>query len=259
MPGIARGRWNVVCGVLLAAALLVGHDARAARDRVRVGCEAGLNQAKVSWASDLGLAEPDRGPDFRPAWCAGVTLDLSLAPRLSLATGLGYIEYGSRVEYDPLPAGSADRPAGAGGSLGFGLQQTWSYLAIPVHVRVRPFPARGVFLGLGPEVGYLLAVRGRYDPAIGADPSSHQQVQAVVTRPGAQIYEEVGSAFDLPGLDDYSRWNLALCGGVGCEFPVGGHLGVVEARYTHGLVDIDERDWVERTTRGVEFLVGARW
>jgi hypothetical protein len=81
---------EVVCGILITAAPLASHDAVAAQARVRVGWEAGLNQSKVSWALTPDVGLPEYEPAYRPAWSAGVTLDVPLAPKLSLATGVRY-------------------------------------------------------------------------------------------------------------------------------------------------------------------------
>ena len=249
---------GVVCGILITSAPLASHDAVSAQARVRVGWEAGLNQSKVSWALTPDVGLPEYEPAYRPAWSAGVTLDVTLAPKLSLATGVRYIEYGSLVEFGPVKVTTADHPEGTGEVFYFDLHQAWSYLAIPAQVRVRPFPARGVFLGFGPEVGYLLSVRERseFDFTVGNGPPALQHLVAAVARPEARIFEKVGT---LDSQHNYSPWNLMLSGSAGCEFPFVGHISFVEARYTHGLVDIAKNDAVKSSTRGFELLLGVRW
>lgn len=228
-------------------------DVPAGQAHVRLGLEGGLNQSRVSWT---GLGMP--APSYRSAWFAGVTLDVPLAPRFSLATGLRYVEYGSSIEFSPIEVSTAYQPPGTGEVFSFRLYQGWRYLAIPVQVRVRPLLARGVFFGLGPEVSYLLAVWGHADFAESHGPVAVQKLEAPVARPEAQIFEKVGTVV-LDDVDNYSRWNLALSGSVGCDFPFASHIGVIEARYTHGLVDIMKTDFVKRSTRGFELLIGARW
>ena len=238
-----------------AAGPLAGHDAGATRARARVGLEAGLNQSKVSWAPSQDVGPAGSGPGYRPAWSAGVTLDVPLASKLSLATGLRYIEYGALIEYGPVYMTTVYQPDG-GAAYRLDYHQTWSYLALPIQLRMRPFPAKGVFLGLGPEVGCLLAVRHRLDVTGSDGPAPLQRVETAVTRPAAMIFEKVGT---LDGTGSYSRWNLALSCGAGCEFPYAGHIGLVEARYGHGLVDIASNVTLIRETRGFEFLLGVRW
>ena len=231
---------------LAALALLASFDALTARACMRVGLEAGLNQSKASLATELGL--PDLEPAYRPAWSAGVTLDVPLASRFSLESGLRYIEYG-----DVLVASIVS----TGGGARFERHLVWRYLAIPAQVRMRPFPARALFVGLGSEAGYLLAVWHHDDFTISGAPR-RSGAEAGAARPTGQILEDVGTFFSDP-RDAYSRWNLALSGSIGCEFPLAGHTGVVEARYTHGLADIAKSDALERSTRGFELLLGARW
>jgi hypothetical protein len=231
-----------------------GHDAGASRARVRVGLEAGLNQSRVSWAWSRDVGPAGSGPAYRPAWSAGVTLDVPLAPKLTLATGPRYIEYGSLIEYGPFYSTTVYQPDG-GAYVSLDYHQTWSYVSLPIQLRMRPFSARGVFLGLGPEVGYLLAVRHDLDVTEGGGPAPLQRVGTAVTRPAAMIFEKVGT---LDEIGSYARWNLALSGSVGCEFPFAGHFGLVEARYAHGLVDISRNVALIRETRGFEFLLGVR-
>jgi hypothetical protein len=218
------------------------HDGTStAQPRVRVGLEAGLNQSNVNWTSESDVW-PTCETTYRPAWSAGVTLDVPLTPKLSLATGVRYVEY---------------RSLGFFGRPGFDWHQVWRYVAIPVQVRMRPFPVRGVFLGLGPEAGYLLAAEGYWHHDI-VGPLSLQQVDAAVARPMATIFPGAGTV-SFNSHDAYSRWNCALAGSIGYEFPVGNHVGLVAARYTHGLVDIAKSNYVKRSTRGFELLLGGRW
>jgi hypothetical protein len=232
----------------------VSRGALAEPARMRVGLGGGLNQSRVSWAGQ-GLS----APSYRSAWSAGVTLDLPLTQKFSLATGLRYVEYGSLVEFGPIPVTTAYQPNGTSEVFHFGLYQGWRYLAIPVQLRVRPLPARDVFLGFGPEVGYLLAVWGHRGGMESDGSRALDQVEAAVAWPAATIFEKVGTMDFSTDVHNYSRWNLALGGSVGCEFPFDSHVGVVEVRYAHGLVNVAKTDWVKRSTRGFELLIGARW
>jgi hypothetical protein len=232
--------------ILAGLALLASFYALTAQACMRVGLEAGLNQSKVSLATDLDL--PDLEPSYRPAWSAGVTLDVPLAAKLSLASGLRYIEYGDLLVASIVSTGGGAR---------YERRLVWRYLSIPAQLRLHPFAARGVFLGLGPDVGYLLTVWHHDDFTVSGMPRRSPN-GATFVRPTGQIIEDVGTFFADPH-GAYSRWNFALAGSAGGEFPLAGHTGLVEARYTHGLVDIAKSDALKRSTRGIELLLGARW
>ena len=231
--------------ILTGLALLASLDVLAARAGVRVGLEAGLNQSKASLSTDLNL--PDFEPAYRPAWSAGATLDVPCSARLSLAAGLRYVEYGD-LDVATLVT--------IGGGARYERHLVWRYLSVPVQVRLRPFPARGVFLGFGPDVGYLLTTWHQDDFRVSPSPGPSRAGAAA--RPAGQIFEDVGTFFADP-RGAYSRWNLALAGGGGCEFPLARHTGIIEARYTHGLVDIARSQVLKRSTRGIELLLGTGW
>lgn len=227
-----------------ALTLLIGLVAAAAHAGPRLGVELGFNESETTIQADF--APPD--PGYHAAWSAGLTLDLPLAPRLSLATGLRYLEYGERV--------TASIVSYTGGAR-FERHLVWRRLAVPARLRVRPFPARGVYLAGGPEASYLLTAWHQDHVALTSGPVRAEPV-AALARPAGEIYEEAGTFFaDPSGV--YSRWDLALAGGAGCEFPLLGHEGRVEGRYTHGLLDISKRDGLERRTRAFELLLGLSW
>jgi hypothetical protein len=225
--------------VILSCSLVTGAHAR-----VRLGFEAGLNQAKATWAIDPDILDLDT--DYRPAWSAGAALDLPLAAQLSIGSGLRYIEYSEQAEFNLV---------GFAGGARFERHWAWRYLAIPVHLRFRPAFARGFFVGAGPEVAYLLTMRHEESVWLSG-------IIVAAGRPAAgpagTILEDVGTFFSDP-RGAYRPWNLALSGGVGYEFPLVGHTGIIEARYAHGLLDIARSEALERQTRGFEALVGFLW
>jgi hypothetical protein len=227
-----------------AGVLLVAFTAAPARACVRFGLEAGLNEAKVTRVTEFSMP----GPAYRPAWSAGLTLDVPLTAKIALATGLRYVEYG-----EPLAISIVSVDGGAS----FERHLVWRYLAVPARVRVRPFPLPGLYLAAGPEAGYLLTAwhQDRFTSAP-VPMSSPPEIAAV--RPQSGIFEDVGSFFADP-RGAYSRWNLALSGALGWEVPLAGHSAHVEARYTHGLLDIAKSETVKRSTRGLELLAGWRW
>jgi len=231
---------NRIAGVVVLAALATAP----ARAGVRFGLEAGLNESKATQDPDLGRPDPEYGA----AWSAGLTLDAPLAPKLSVATGLRYVEYGERV---------AISLAGIDGGPRFERHLVLRYLAVPVEARVHPFPARGLYLAAGPEAGYLLTAwhQDRFTP--GPYPASSAP-EAAAALPRSRIFEQVGTFPSDPNRA-YSRWNLSVSGALGCELPLAGHVGRLEARYTQGVVDIAKSAALKRTTVGLELLAGLRW
>ena len=232
--------------VVAGLALLAGSAALAAQARAdaRFGLEAGLNESKVTLASGLDL--PD--PTYRAAWSAGLTLHVPIVRRVSIVTGLRYLECGERLAVSIVTIDGGAR---------FERHLSWRYLAVPVHLRVHPFPIQGLYLAAGPEAGCLLGTW--YEDHIRTVPApALPRLDRAGAHPQSLIFEDLGAFFADP-RDAYSRWDLALSGGLGCEFPLAGHTGIVEACYTHGLVDIAKNDALERSTRGIELLLGARW
>lgn len=219
--------------------LLVALSTAPARAGVHFGLEAGLNESKATLTSEFGL--PD--PAYRSAWSAGLTLDVPLAPKLSIATGLRYLEYGERV--------TASIVSFTGGAR-FERHLVWRYLAVPAQLRVHPFSVPGLYVAAGPEAGYLLSAWHQDQIRVGS--GIFQPPMAVrAARPQGQIFEDLGTFFADPH-GAYSRWNLALAGALGCELPLAGHSARIEARYTHGLVDIAKSDTMKRLTRSLELL-----
>jgi hypothetical protein len=224
---------------LFACAAVTGAQAR-----VRLGLEGGINQAMVTRPAN----ELDLESRYRPAWSLGPVVVVPLGSRLSAAAGLRYIEYGDRFGFT---LSDADGPV-----FSMSVHTVWKYLSLPAQVRIRPLAGRRLYLALGPEVGYLLEarslehlefLRGYALPAV-----QH------AARPAANIFEDIGT-FGPDQTRLYYRWNLALAGGLGYEFPVGPHAGLAEARYTHGLTDIARPGSLVRRTRGFEALLGFLW
>jgi hypothetical protein len=55
--------------------------------------------------------------------------------------------------------------------------------------------------------------------------------------------------------------NVAIDAGAGFSFPLAGHVGIVQARYSQGITSAAKKDqWFsDWKTQGVEFLAGMRW
>ncbi len=237
---------------LAAAAVLALTLPVSAAPKCSAGVQLGLNENRATY-DDIAF---DYHPPLTSAWSAGVTLDVPIGRRFSLATGARYVEYGDRM--DVTITSTAPSPQ----TITFKAHTTWRYVAVPVLVRFRPLASRGLFVEAGPEGGYLAgaglttSIEG-ITPLVLANPgAAGPQGARTRVRPAAAIFEQVGT-FDA--LRPYQRWNFALAGGAGWEFPWRGHTALVEARYTHGLVDIAKSYILTRRTRGMELLAGWRW
>ncbi len=229
-----------------------------AAPRLSPGVQLGLNVNEAT----SHLADNPFGfhPALTTAWSAGATLEVPVARRFSLASGLRYVEYGDRQEV----SFAIGLDPGVSTTLTFKSRMAWRYVAVPVLLRFRPISSRGLFLEAGPEAGYLITVAARTDvTGLDSNPYVPTPVAFAARRPGARpaanIFEEVGT-FDSRGLVRYyERFNVSLAGGAGWELPWRGHTAVVEARYTHGRTDIAKSSTLTRRTRGIELLAGWRW
>src|SRR2546422_588205 len=220
----------------------------------RVGVQGGIQGAGLTFRPDL----LDHDLKFRPSWSAGIQWVVPVA-RLELETGVRYFEYGDRFDlaFD-VTGGPSPEPTESAYQLS--MHHVWRYVAVPALVRVRPVAARGLFVSLGPEVGYLLAVWHAEKLSAtggGSALASSRKSPASPAAPMARIFEEVGT-FD--GLTRYQRrWNLSACAAIGFEFPVGRRLAEAQLRYTHGVVDVAKSHTLTRETRGLEMLASLRW
>jgi hypothetical protein len=232
-----------------AAALAFAAVAAAAPGPVRVGVEGAVDYAGVSGSLFGHLF--DESSTLRPAWSAGVTVDVPLRERLMLATGLRYVEYGEQVEVTLVSALPGDPPSYLYGTFTF--HNTWRYVALPARVRYEPLPGRGLFVSGGPEVGYMLdAVT-----AVEAGPQRVTYAPGLAAAPTGQIFEQLGTFDDFQ--DFYGRWNVSLTGGLGWTFPLLGHGGVVELRWSEGVLDMAKSSAVTQRSRAVEAVLGLRW
>jgi hypothetical protein len=233
----------------VAGALALAAVATATPGPVRVGIEGGFDYAGVSGSLFGHLF--DRESAFRPTGSVGVTVDMPLRKRLTLATGLRYVEYAEQVEVTLVSALPTDPPSYLHGTFTF--HNTWRYLAIPARVKYDLLPGRGLFVSLGPEAGYLL------DVATDVEAGTQQVVYApgLAAAPASQIFEQIGTFDDFQCY--FNRWNVALVGGLGWTFPLASHAGTVEVRYAEGVLDMAKSASVTQRTRGFEGVLGLRW
>jgi hypothetical protein len=243
---------------VVAAMLVPAAVAAAAPARVRVGVEGGWSYTGVS--NSLFGRLFDEESAFQPAWSAGIAVDVPLAARFTLATGLRYVEYGEQVDVTFVTILPTDPPTPVpSGTLE--IHNTWRYLAVPVRVKFRPVADRGLFVSLGPEIGYLLEMVNETEMD-GQELATSASVPAarsarIAAAPAGQIFEQVGTFDQFKKF--YNRWNLALAGGLGWEFPLWSHEAAVEVRYAEGVLDMAKSTSVTQRSRGLEAVLGLRW
>lgn len=215
-------------GVVMAAIALAASFGTPARAGVQLGLEVGGNFSSLSYKT-LAVLPPDLhwDPEWRTSFTGGVSLEFPLRRRVSILTGLRYVQQGNRVQF------STTGPTVTGDFL-----VVQNYVAVPVLLTLRPLPSRRYFIAAGPE-GALL-INGKTL----ADHSSS---------PGFDSSSSITKALE--------RTNWSVDSEAGVEFPAGHHVGTVALRYTQGLVDAERKqDWIVTwKTRGVEGLVGMRW
>ncbi len=232
----------------LFAALLAAAPAAA---QPRFGVQGGLLGSELTWSP----GEPFFSNEvrYRPSWSAGLDALVPLSPRWEIETGLRYVEYGEAFDWSVSISGG-----GADFVLGAHQHEVWRYLTVPMLVRVRPAPARGLFVGLGPEIGRLSHAMMRFEPHAGTlltgGPGNTRPSVAM-----ASIFDEVGTFGTENHTNHYHRWYAAAAGAIGWTVPLARHEAEVQLRYTLGLVDITRSPNVARRTRAIEALGTLRW
>ncbi len=198
--------------------------------RIRIGVEACVNVSTLDYFHEPQVSFLTWNNGWRPSFTAGAVVDIPIHRRFALTTGLRYVQQGNTVEITVVgpPAVGEFRVLA-------------NYLAVPVLLEFRPIATSGFFLSLGPEVGFLV--------------SGRLQTELRASGPG---YPFEGSQ-DIH--DDLEDVNVTIDGAAGFAFPLGGHEGTVQLRYTHGTTSAAKKErWVsDWSTQGVEFLTGLRW
>ena len=226
-PNTRAGR----CAVVAAAVVFAASCVAPALASVRMGVDIGAN------LSSLRYGPLDAFPAFASGWdpgwrtsiTGGASLEFPFRRRVSVVTGLRYVQQGNRVKLDfPGPP----RLTGE-----FRIAQ--HYIAVPVLLAFRPIPLRRFFVAAGPEGALLL--NGKLLTDYSSPPAQPSSSDDITLR--------------------LNQANVWLAAETGLEFPVGKHFGAVTLRYTHGLVDAEKKDdWaIPWKTRGFEGLVGMRW
>jgi hypothetical protein len=208
--------------VFFPVVLVVALATAPAAAEVRYGIDFGVNVSSLDYEREDSFVMTiwkDRHP--RPSPALGGALELFLRDRVSLATGLRYVQHGNRVEVDAAPFATE-----------FRIVQ--HYLSLPVILSVRPLPSRRFSIGAGPEFAVLVAASS-------------------VIRPSPGTWESI--------QEDMDPTNLSVDVQAGLDFPMGAQTGAATLRYSHGLLGVAREDrWAsDWRTRGVEGLFGVRW
>jgi hypothetical protein len=218
-----RARAFLACWLV---SLLVAPSLATARPRF--GIQAGANFSTLRYDETF---QTFTSTGWASSFTGGVELEKPLKERSSLRSGLRYVCYTNRVEFDTGPG-----PAREYGV--FDIAQ--HYIALPVLLALRPFPSPRVILTAGPEVAYLVAGKRRIEShlADGSTRSANEDITSTLLRA-----------------------NFTLDAGLEMEIPVGGGAIAPGIRYTHGIVGTANTNYLFSNwkTQGVEALLAYRW
>ena len=237
--------------VLLAAMFVLCAAAPATRafPMPRPGIEATLSGSRSSYPE-----EPFGGSDLlhdriAAGYAAGGTLGWKLAGPFALETGLRYALDTERRDYSFT---------WDGGGWEIIERVRLHRLGVPVRLRVAlPF-LRGLSAEAGAETQYLLQARrddeqhGNFGIIFARTPGGDP-----VARPGAIIFEQYTGQDDI--TSHYPRWNLAVGGGLGWEFPLGRVTGALRGRYQQGVSDQTKTPYAKDFSRVGEVGLAVRW
>lgn len=151
--------------------------------RPRLGIEAGLALGRLSFDGDVSFPPPDK--TLHPAGTLGLTAAWPLRGGWSLVTGPRYATYRDDPHGRTLVTATLFEVS---------FDSRLHYLSLPARLELRPFGTRGPFVGLGPEVGYLL--KATRHTLIAPVPA---QARSGPRRPDAQIFETADDRSDVTG------------------------------------------------------------
>jgi outer membrane protein with beta-barrel domain len=192
--------------------------------RVRPGVDAGASISTFNYDETPWIWDRQ---GWRSSFTGGGVAEIALGERFAVTTGLRYVQHGNTFEYH----------IGTQRMMG---EFRLNYLSVPALLELHSRARRGLFVALGPEIAFLLSAS-----VINDEPTSGGGVRT--------NYQ------DIFGLLEGS--NVSIDAGVGFEFPLENHSGLVQLRYSHGLSGVAEQyhwisDWY---TRGIECVAGLRW
>ena len=237
----------LLCGLaLLCAVAPVAH----AFPAPRAGLEVALTGSK-SWYPEKpfgGFGEVDE--PVSGGYSAGGTLEWRLTGPFAFETGLRYSLDTERRDYSIDLQGY--------GGYDVVMRTRLHRVGLPVRLRLDlPF-VRGLRAEGTAETQYLIQAR--------RDDEQHGDFGIIflaypppgrIASPAAIIFESYTGRDDITGL--YPRWNLALGGGLGWEFPLGQVTGTLRARYQQGVSDQTKTPDAKNFSRVAELGLGVRW
>ena len=243
-----------VARLALLGAIAVGLAADAPEARAfpapRPGLEVTLSGSRSSYPEEPSGSSDGVRERVAAGYAAGGTLAWELAGPLALETGLRYSLDTERRDY------SYEFPGGGGVEIL--MRNRLHRVGVPVRLRVGlPF-LRGLSAEAGAETQYLLQAR-RDDEQRGSFAIIFAQGQSPgrIAHPAAIIFEDYWGQEDITSL--YPRWNLALGGGLGWEFPLGRVTGALRARYQQGVSDQTRTPYAKDFSRVGELGLAVRW
>lgn len=214
----------------------------------RAGLEAMLTGSRSWYPEDPYASYSDPTYRFAGGYALGGTLGWALGGPFALETGLRY------------SLDSEQRETSAAGILGSAefISRTRLHRAgLPVRLRLAlPF-VHGLSAEGTAETQYLLQARRDDEVHSSSGIFVRTQGGSRVARPGAIIFEEYTGQEDITGM--FARWNLALGGGLGWEFPLGRTTGEVRARYQQGVSDQTLTPYAKDFSRVAEAGLAIRW
>ncbi len=176
-----------------------------------------------------------QGPYF------GLTADIPLTGRFSLAVDLNYVSQGGlRRGMQPITMDTSQLPIPPGTLIyaDFRNETILDYLEVPVMARVTFGSKLRFFFDLGPYAGYL--VRGKaVTKGVSALYLDEAGTMPIIIPPDTEpLQVDLGATTDVK--DSIHPFNVGLAGGGGLILPVGPGQIVLEARFQLGLGDLQK-------------------
>jgi hypothetical protein len=203
----------------LAALILIAESASSAACATR---PAALDLRVGLAASRFGGSIHGAVPDGRISTTAGLALNFTLGPSLSICPEIGWISKGG--EFDQKFAVQSGTTIAY-----YQIHRAWvtDYVEIPLIVRWESLPGSRVrpFMVLGPGLAWRTGSKAEYGRLTMGPPRS-ERVRF------AQIFE------DLSGVPRFRQFDMDAIGGIGIAAGRGRVGATIEARYLHGLRNV---------------------
>lgn len=239
-------KWRV--GAVLAAVVLVCSASPSfAQDTISGGVKVGVNFGDLDFSSDEPDDEFDDFEEFQDEFskrlvglALGGFVNVPFTELVSFQPEFLYVRKGAKVEGD-IEDAFGEPLAGQ-----FEQRNTLDQIQVPLLAKVT-FPGMVVrpFVVAGPGLGFTVRARDEQD---------FSGISAELR----EFLEEEGEIYEDDIKDDVKSLELSLIVGAGVQFG----NGSVEARYDHGLTDLnDEEDeeFLEVRSRTFSILFGWSW